>query len=194
MAFFHKNDFPDALADYAKSIELDMTKPDAHVDRARVYIQQKQFAKAIAECSAAIDWHPDAIRAYGVRSEAYIRSGRSDLAEQDLKVLEGIKSDDSTASLLAISWLRATAPDPRMRNGKQALESARSACEMTHWKRWACIDHLAAAEAEVGDFQHAVAHAKQASEMRVPPVYRSELEDRLKLYEKKLPYRQSVEN
>lgn len=53
------------------------------------------------------------------------------------------------------AWHWATARYAAHRDGVKAVEAAREACELTHWKDTACLDTLAAAYAECGDFESA---------------------------------------
>ena len=55
-----------------------------------------------------------------------------------------------------LAWYLATAPDPTVRDGAAALEHARKACELTAWSKPLFIITLAAAHAEVGQFDEAV--------------------------------------
>jgi len=85
--------------------------------------------------------------------------------------------------------LRATCPVESFRNGKEAVEDATKACELTNWKRWDWIDTLAAAYAETGNFEQAVRYEKQAMSMDdVRENDRSKMQGRLLLYEQHQPY------
>ncbi len=90
-----------------------------------------------------------------------------------------------------LAWLLATCPEPRYRNGPRALRLARQACEATAHKSPPLLDSLAAAYAETGQFDQAVATTRQALEIvRSNPKASTEtLESRLKLYEAGQPYR-----
>jgi hypothetical protein len=61
---------------------------------------------------------------------------------------------------------------------------------MSRWKRSDCIDALAAAYAEAGDFEHAIKYEKQAlNNASWTPKEREELEKRLTLFEQRKAFR-----
>ena len=77
-----------------------------------------------------------------------------------------------------------------MRDGKQAVEHATLACELTKWKDAGYLDTLAVAYAEAGDFDKAVEFQKGHSPPRPSQSPRSRApEERLKLYAQKKAYR-----
>ena len=55
-----------------------------------------------------------------------------------------------------LAWLLATCPDPKMRNGKVALQIATQCADATKHRQSSVLSALAAAHAELGDFQAAV--------------------------------------
>ncbi len=61
-----------------------------------------------------------------------------------------------------LAWLLATHRDAAVRDGIEAVQLARRACEATAFKAAALVGTLAAAHAEAGQFTEAVAAAKQA--------------------------------
>jgi Flp pilus assembly protein TadD len=88
-----------------------------------------------------------------------------------------------------LAYILATGPD-RLRDGRQAVEHATRACELTAGKDPTCLAALAAAYAEVGDFDRAVEFQKRGlaapdAERRFGKVG----EAQLRLYEQKKPYR-----
>ena len=82
----------------------------------------------------------------------------------------------------------AACPRAEVLDGRKAVESATRACDLTHWDQPACLDTLAAAYAEAGDFRSAVAWQTRAIERLGghgdPDDYRS----RLELYQAGKPY------
>ena len=76
--------------------------------------------------------------------------------------------------------------------GKQSIELAKRACELSGWKEWNCIGTLAAAYAENGDYESAVKYVRQVIDSGW--VGGKQLENevaRLKLYEQHKPIRET---
>jgi TPR repeat protein len=89
------------------------------------------------------------------------------------------------------AWFLATCPDAAQRNGKQAVEYATKACELTEWKNANFIGTLAAACAEIGNFGAAIKYQKQA--MDIPDTDypdKQQMERSIELYWHQKPYRE----
>ncbi len=69
---------------------------------------------------------------------------------------------DSTFALNNLAWLLATHPDPQLRNGAEAVQLAQRAVEVTKHKQAVFVGTLAAALAEAGRVEEAVAAAQEA--------------------------------
>jgi hypothetical protein len=61
-----------------------------------------------------------------------------------------------------MAWQLATSPDPKIRDGILAAQLAERACEQTHFDKTVFIGTLAAAQAEAGKFDDAIATAQKA--------------------------------
>jgi Tfp pilus assembly protein PilF len=69
---------------------------------------------------------------------------------------------DSPDILNNLAWLLATCPDAHIRDGVQAVKYAGRACELTHYGMAPLVDTLAAAYAEAGRYDEAMAAAQKA--------------------------------
>jgi tetratricopeptide (TPR) repeat protein len=85
--------------------------------------------------------------------------------------------------------LRTTCPDAKYRDGKKAVQSATTACELSEWKGPDALDILAAAHAEAGAFEPAVKWESRAIELVSDDEARENYRNRLELYRQKKPYR-----
>ena len=83
----------------------------------------------------------------------------------------------------ARAWLRATCPNPALRNGQQAVVDAKAACNLTLWDDWDYIDTLAAAYAEAGDFDAAIKSEQKAISKTPDPDKIKGAQQRLALYQ-----------
>ena len=102
------------------------------------------------------------------------------------------KSTKLDNALNSLAWLRATCPEARVRNGKEAVEFATKACELSQWKNGSNIDTLAAAYAEAGDFDQAVKYQREVIQMSRSWTNDSKIKQRLALYEQHKAYREEA--
>jgi tetratricopeptide (TPR) repeat protein len=104
---------------------------------------------------------------------------------------------DDPSSYNNLAWIRATHPDPALRNGAEAVDLAEKACQLWGSGEVDLLDTLAAALAEAGRFSEAVATIEQAISLatsRGPEEQTHELERRLEGYRAGQPYRQTQED
>jgi tetratricopeptide (TPR) repeat protein len=156
--------------------------------RGGLYLVQREYDCAISDFTECIKL-TQSRSAYDHRAETYFRAGDYVHAIADYE--EGAHhSGKISDAATGLAWLLATCPDPLFRDGKHAVDVAKHDCERTTWKNWKCIDTLAAASAEAGNFEDAVEYENQALAMRgLPARSRPELQRRLELYQKGKPYR-----
>ena len=183
-----QGDFAGALADYAKALAINPREEAAHVGRAKIYLMRCKREEALKEANAAIAIAPGQAPVYSCRASVYMELRRYKEAEADIKKAMQLKYYDPTAALTLFAWLRATCPDPHFRNGKQALEVARQRCQSTNFHQ--CLETLAAAYAETGDFDQAAKYETQAIEETPSrhPMF-SEMKERLELYKNRKAFR-----
>src|SRR5262249_45879916 len=88
-----------------------------------------------------------------------------------------------------IAWNLATSPDAVLRDGTSAIVFSEKAVALTSRTNALYVDTLAAAYAEVGQFEKAVALQKDAIALNKDAALKDEFALRLKLYESNTPYR-----
>jgi tetratricopeptide (TPR) repeat protein len=182
-----------AIREYNTATELDPEFSIAYFNRANIYYSKGEFEKAIDDYTASVRLNPKDADGYVARGITYCYAGRrteglKDLAKGDALIVPGGSSE---VALNGIAWFRATYPDGSLRNGKEAVEKATRACQITRWKEPYPLDTLAAAYAEIGNFNNAVIYEKRALSMSsILGTERSKMETRLKLYQQHQPYRE----
>jgi tetratricopeptide (TPR) repeat protein len=72
---------------------------------------------------------------------------------------------DSPEALQALAWILSTDPHPELRHGGEAVPMAEKACQLTDRRQPVMLVTLAAAYAEAGRFDEAVAAARQARDL-----------------------------
>ena len=69
---------------------------------------------------------------------------------------------DGVDALNNLAWTLATGPDANVRDGGRAVQLAEHACELTHYQKTILVGTLAAAYAEAGRFDDAMATTQKA--------------------------------
>lgn len=186
-----KQELDRALADYIEAIRLDPKYAVPYNNRANISYRKKENVRALADYDEAIRIDPNYALAYRNRAHFHHHE-RRDFAKAIADLTEALRIEpDDHVSQNAKAWLRAVCPDAKHRNGKEALALARRACEQTRWKVPHCLGTLAAAYAELGQFDEAVRWQSKALES---PAYQKEYGEAarkcLELYKARKPYRE----
>lgn len=176
-----------ALADYHTAIMLDPADGDAYFNRALVYREQVNVEKAAEDFSEYIKRNPRDVSGYLARAQVYAAAGSQDDASSNVRTAEEI-AGGSASGLNLIAWLRATAPEASLRDGKDAVAKATRSCVLTGWKQTNNIDTLAAAYAEAGEFEQAIRYQELALHTYSGDVRRS-MNERLAVYRQKHAHR-----
>jgi tetratricopeptide (TPR) repeat protein len=178
-----------AIAAYTDCLQYCPTNDLAYKGRAASYASKDQPDRSILDWNDGLRLNPEDAYALAGRGAAYSVVGDYDKSLRDYKA--AIQLDPTNpAACNGYAWLRATSPIVQMRNGLEAVDYAKKACELTKWSQWQSIDTLAAACAEAGDFQKALKYQKQALSFDGIELRKQhEMQLRLTLYEGKQPFR-----
>jgi serine/threonine-protein kinase len=155
--------------------------------RGMVRRQLGDLAGALQDYSQAIQKNPEDPATYSLRGSVYYQQRQFGRAVQDH--MDALKRDPRNAfTFNQLGWIWSTAPDPDIRNGRQARECATRACELSEWQEPGFLDTLAAAYAECGQFEEAVKYQTKARDLAATEA-QADYESRLELYKDRRPYR-----
>jgi Tfp pilus assembly protein PilF len=183
------NEFEKALADYAKAARLDPKFAMAHYGQGYACNMLNKNDEAIPHYDEAIRLDARYVEAFINRGTSWSREGEYEKAQKDFSEALRLDPEEPLAHDRR-AWLMATCPSAKFRNGFQALSSATQACQLTEWREGNFIQTLAAAYAELGEFEEAV---KWQSKMKgTSSQLQKEMEARLKMYQNGQPYREEA--
>jgi Tfp pilus assembly protein PilF len=124
------------------------------------------------------------------RAHAWKKKGDFSRARDDYQTALAAAPCSPTA-LNGLAWLLATAPEDSCRDGSRAVELATLACELTDWKSPYFIGTLAAACAEVRDFDAALTWQTKAIGL-ASEKDRAMFEQRIEAYKDRTPARDAM--
>lgn len=150
-------------------------------------ISARAYDRAVACFDAAIRLNPKSAYAFDNRAYAYELQGQYQKAIADYT--EAIRVNETYHySYNNLAWLKATCPEATFRNGREAVELAKKACELTGWNSAEDLATLAASYAEAGNFPGALEWQTKAIANAKDTALRDRLKERLLLYSAGLPY------
>ena len=188
LCWCEKGDFGKAVDDCNEAVRVGPQTSRMLFGRAWVWLRMARFDQALADLTEAIRLEPTLGPAYELRGYAWARKGGFAKSVADYE--EAARLDPSNlAACNSAAWMRATCPVDSVRNGKKAVELAVRACVLTGWKEGSRLDTLAAAYAELGEFDGAVKWQEAAISGYQDPIARARACERLALYRSRRPFR-----
>jgi Flp pilus assembly protein TadD len=161
---FETGKFTEAIAHLQNSVALDERQVLAHTFLGKAYLATGQPATAALEFQTSIRLQPDNPEAELGLAACY--SGTGQLAEAIAHCRRVLELDpDSCTALNNLAWVLATASDSGLRNGAEAVRLAGRACQLTQNQTAMYLGTLAAAYAEVGQFDDALVAAQKACDL-----------------------------
>jgi protein O-mannosyl-transferase len=160
-ALLEKGRIVEAISHYQTAVKLDPAFSQAHRNFGRALFQQGDVDRAIMHWRKTLSIDPDDAEAHIGLGDGLMWKGSTGEAiahyERSLQI-----ESQPPAMLNDLAWLLSTCSDKRFRNGPRAVELAHQADELADGKNPTFIRTLAAAYAESGRFDEAIAAAQRA--------------------------------
>jgi tetratricopeptide (TPR) repeat protein len=164
---------------------------EAHANLGVALATEGRVPEALPHFERALEINPFYTDAYANIAEAYGSQNQlAKAAKYFLKALD--QRPDDVALLNKTAWILATAVDPAARDGNEALVLAERAVKLTGRRDASSLDTLAAALAENGRFDDAIAAGTEALNLaraNGDVAFPEELNQRLALYRAHKPVR-----
>jgi tetratricopeptide (TPR) repeat protein len=191
-ALLSKNDLDGAIAYYSACLATSPNQPEVQYNLASALFRRGRTDEAITHYQKVLELSPDNADAHANLGSAFLATGR--VRDAIAEYGDALRiAHDNVAAQSNLAWLLATAADPALRNGPEAvLLAERAESESSRGENHPIVLRiLAAAYAETGRFVEAKKTAEQALEaaqIQGNSSLSSALRNEISLYELGLPY------
>lgn len=181
----------EAIADLDVVLKEEPRTVSAYLARGDAHADAGYSDAAIADYDNVLRWANNS--AAGDVARAQVLSRKGDYVAAAARLEQARKRSPRDDYVLnAFAWFKATCPQPSARNGQKAVQAAIKACALTKWKDGDLVDTLAAAYAELGDFNQAIKYQMQALGIRPvsAPDSLANMQKHLRSYQAHRPFRE----
>lgn len=186
--YFETEDYAAAIQDYSRAIEVNAKDPQYYNGRAHSKFMLEGFEDALVDYRKACELASDNAIYQTDLADAYQYLGRWKDAARTYQAAVAADNKYPRAYQNA-AWLMATCPLKSIRNPELSLAAAKKALELGE-RTARALDTLAAAHAASGKQLEAQEIQAEAIQLAVDTSEKSELQQRLSLYQKGSVYRQ----
>lgn len=185
----------DAISDMERLVQVNPDNRLLLMQLAAFYQMDDRPKKALRIADRLLKSDETDWQALRLRGDVLLSLGRHAEAITDYEsALTNIpKEEDDYAGILNnLSWVMATSPQDDVRNGTRALELGLKACELTQYAKPHILSTLAAAYAELSQFEKAIEWSEKAVELgrKESNEQLEQLEQELKNYRDGKPWRE----
>ena len=151
----------EAMVHYRIALALNPADTQIYYHLGQLLVKRGNWPEAGEIFSTVLARNPDDFNAHLALGSILPHFGRNQEALAQLEAALKI-NPASTEALNNLAWTLATSEDPKIRDGPRAVQLAGRACSLTGYKKTALVGTLAAAYAEAGRFDEAIATAQKA--------------------------------
>jgi len=191
-ALLAKDHVDEAIPHLVKAVDANSNSAELHNDLGTALAERGRLDEAIPEFERALQISPNMVRAHSHLGMALVMKGRA--AEGLAQWRQVLKEEpDNLRALNDAAWLLATSQDAGLRNGKEAVQLAQHAEQITSAQEPSVLGTLAAAYAEAGAFDKAIEAEQQATDLakrQGKAELAADLGGRMTLLQTRMPIRQ----
>jgi tetratricopeptide (TPR) repeat protein len=190
IAFMQKGDANNAISALQKALQIQPEAGPAHFRLGMAFYANGRLDDAIVQFQEAVRLNPGSEAAHSELGKALAQKGRMAEAIDSFRAASAMDPDDFLVKN-NLAWILSTCADPALRNGRDALEFARSANELSGGSNAIVLHTLAAAFAEIGQFSEATRLAQKAFDLAQTTGQQelgAELDTQLKCYKAGRPF------
>ena len=162
------------------------------IARSKALFEEKRYSESAQMLTNALRLQPDNPAAHYQLALALDTLGQT--AEAIPHYYETLRLEPASPEALNnLAWIRAAHPQPQFRNGAEAVRLAERACSVTGYQELMMLGTLAAACAEAGRFDEAVAVAAKARDLALATGEKDGAEQSrefIRLFTARQPYRE----
>ena len=191
-ALFMAKRYGEAEEELIASLQIEPWQSSTWHYKGLVLAEQHRMEEAIAAFREALRLKPSYVQAHHGLAMACAAVGRWPEAFGHAQEAARLAPEQPVA-LNNLAWILATCPDPKVRDGSEAVRLAERVCELTGRKNPTLLDTLAAAYAEAGRFDEAVRTAEEARSLALAGGTKplaDVIGERLELYRSGRPWRE----
>jgi len=190
-----KGSVDEAVAHLRKALEIQPDYAQAHYNLGNALLQKGQVDEAIVQFQRMLALQPDIAAAHNSLGKALLEKRRVDEAILEFKKALALQpgSVDARRNLAGIAWRLATSTNVALRNGTKAMELARQTDQITRGTDPTMAAILAAACAEGGKFDQAIAAGRRALQLATRQnnaTMVATIQAQLSCYERGSPFRE----
>jgi tetratricopeptide (TPR) repeat protein len=193
-ALLQQRNVDDAITHLRMALQLKPDYAEAWYGLGKAQLQKGNMDEAIDCHRQALQLRPDYTEVHNNVGLVLVQKGRVDEAivhyEKALEI-----EPDNPQTLNNLAWVRAAAAKSTFRDGAEAVRLAERACRVTNSRVPVMIGTLAAAYAEAGRFDEAVAAAEKARDLALALGQREvaeKNEELIKLFKTAQPYHEQA--
>ncbi len=182
---------PEAMNHFNEALKINPELAEAHFGLGDALAMTGQLDKALPHFAEVVRIQPNAVQGYLPLGMALQQTGNTDSAVRAYR--EGLRvKADFLPIIMRLGWLCCTHPDPKIRDGAEALKLGTQAVELTREQNAEALDLLAAAYAEAGKYAEAATTAQKAISLANTSgqqAQATQIEARLQLYKQERSFR-----